>query len=143
MVATLANLDSVRLIDFKPLAAPDRTLVAIEAGRDMPYEAKRVFTITARKLDLVGGRHAHRLCSQLLVAVTGACDVICRADPAEGERRFRLERPEQGLLIPPSVWAEQLYLADPTVLMVLCDRVYEAEDYIRDFDAFLAYRAAA
>lgn len=138
----LAILDDVQLLQFRALPAPDRTLVPVETGADMPYEVKRLFTITARKRDLVGGQHAHRQCHQLLICVSGACDVVCRID-SMNERRFRLDRPEQGLLIPPSIWAEQIYLEDPTVLTVLCDRVYEAEDYIRDFETFLAYRADA
>jgi dTDP-4-dehydrorhamnose 3,5-epimerase-like enzyme len=45
-----------------------------------------------------------------------------------------------GLLIPPGIWSEQLYLTENTVLTVLCDRVYEAEDYIREYSIFLKFR---
>jgi len=40
------------------------------------------------------------------------------------------------LLIPPGIWAREDYLTDGAVLMVLCDRIYEEGDYIRDYDEF-------
>ena len=44
-----------------------------------------------------------------------------------------------GLLIPPGVWTKQEYMVDGAVLMVLCDRSYEVDDYIRDYNDFKAY----
>ena len=36
-------------------------------------------------------------------------------------------------------WAEQTYMTDDTILMVMCDRLYAVEDYIRNFEEFLKY----
>ncbi|EMY76157.1 WxcM-like domain protein [Leptospira weilii serovar Ranarum str. ICFT] len=44
-----------------------------------------------------------------------------------------------GLLIPPGIWSTQQYLNINSVLLVLCDRGYEAEDYIRNYDKFLEW----
>ena len=40
------------------------------------------------------------------------------------------------LMIPPGIWAKQEYLTNDALLIVVCDRDYEAEDYIRDFDEY-------
>jgi hypothetical protein len=45
-----------------------------------------------------------------------------------------------GLLVPPGIWAEEIYEKPHSVLAVLCDRPYEEGDYIRDFEEFKAYR---
>jgi hypothetical protein len=140
LVSELAHVDAVQLLKFRGLPAPDRTLVAIEGETDIPFTIARVFTIAARRADLVGGQHAHRLCQQMLVCLTGACVVTCLGDPADGERRFELSGAETGLYIPASIWAEQLYVTPSAVLMVLCDRVFEADDYIRDIEQFKRYR---
>jgi len=47
-----------------------------------------------------------------------------------------LDNPSIGLIIKPGVWAQQLYLQDDTVLSVFCDRPFEKEDYIHDYDEF-------
>jgi WxcM-like, C-terminal len=137
----LAMLDDVLLIAFPGMPADDRLVVPLEAERTVPFAIRRVFTVQGRRAGLVGGRHAHRLCRQLLVCVHGACEVTCAAT-LEERRAFRLERPDQGLLIPASIWGEQRYLTADTVLMVLCDQHYDAADYIRDPEAYQAYRRA-
>ena len=49
--------------------------------------------------------------------------------------------PDQGLFIPPTIWAAMNFIEQDTILMILCDRPYEKDDYIRDYDAFLSIRA--
>jgi hypothetical protein len=141
LVPELAHINAVQLLTFRGLPAPDRTLVAIEGESDIPFAIARVFTIEARRADLIGGQHAHRQCQQMLVCLTGACVVTCLGDPANGERRFELSGAESGLYIPASIWAEQRYVTPSAVLMVLCDRPFEADDYIRDLEQFKRYRA--
>ncbi len=143
MIEKLPNLTEVKTIAFRAMSAPDRMLVPFEAGADVPFPIRRVFTINADKAGLVGGRHAHRRCSQLLVCLSGACDVVSRIDGSDRVRVDRLDRADRGLLIPPGIWAEQHYRDDRTVLMVLCDQGYDAADYIRDFDQFERYRGLA
>ncbi len=137
----LAVLDDVKLIAFRGMPADDRLLVVFEGERQVPFPIRRVFTVHARRAGVVGGKHAHRLCHQLLVCVHGACEVTCAAELHE-RRSFKLERPDQGLWIPASIWGEQLYLTDDTVLMVFCDQHYDAADYLRDPDEYTRYRRA-
>jgi len=117
--------------------------VPMEAATGLPFEVRRVFTIRATRAGLVGGRHAHRLCHQLIVATEGACEVVVIGDHAGDRAEWLLDSPEVGLWIPPGLWGEQRYLSDPVGLMVLCDRPYEAEDYIRDYDGYMRFRARA
>lgn len=35
---------------------------------------------------------------------------------------------------------EQVYCEDNTILIVLCDKGYDPDDYIRSFDEYLGYR---
>ena len=141
MSQRLAVLDDVRTIAFRGMPADDRLVVPLEAERNVPFVIRRVFTVQARRAGLIGGRHAHRICQQLLVCVHGVCEVTCAALLDE-RRSYVLDRPDTGLLIPASIWGEQLYRTADTVLMVLCDQLYDAADYIRDPDAYQAFRRA-
>ncbi len=85
----------------------------------------------------IRGRHAHKECSQLLVVLNGRCVVTC--DDGTNKKAHTLIEPDQGLLIPPTIWAEQEYDVG-TTLMVLTDQPYNESDYIRDYDSFLAFR---
>jgi len=117
----------------------DGVLVVAEASQ-VPFEIQRMFTIAASG-GATRGRHAHRLCSQLMLCVTGAVDVMC--DDANGRKTFTLDTPEKALLVPAGLWVEITFKQKDSVLTVLCDRVYEEGDYIRDYIKFLAFRKAA
>jgi len=65
-------------------------------------------------------------------------EVVCTDGTDSAE--FELNHPNVGLYIPPGIWAEQRYKTRDAALTVLCDRVYEAEDYIREYSEFLIYR---
>jgi dTDP-4-dehydrorhamnose 3,5-epimerase-like enzyme len=84
------------------------------------------------------GRHAHRLCSQFMVCVRGAVDVVC--DNGSDRKTFSLESGELALLVPPGLWVDIDVRQDQSVLIVLCDRVYEEHDYISNYAEFLSFR---
>jgi len=42
--------------------------------------------------------------------------------------------------VPPGLWNTVEFQQDDSVVIVLCDRVYEARDYIQDYAEFLSFR---
>ena len=133
----MRSLYDLRLIEFPLFASDTGELVVMEGGSEVPMDIARVFTIKARD-GARRGRHAHRRCAQMLACLNGAVDVTC--EDGVHKRTLRLDRADRGLYIPPSIWVEVCCLERDTVLLVLCDRPYEEDDYIRDHAAFLAYR---
>ncbi len=114
-------------------------LVVAEASQ-LPFIFQRMFAIAA-PAGAMRGRHAHRLCSQLIMCVRGGADVVC--DDANDRKTFALDRPEIALLVPPGLWLEINFKQQDSVLIVLCDRAFEEADYIRDYAEFLSLRKAA
>ena len=129
-------MTTATLVNFPKHAEDNGVVYVYEGGRHVPFEIQRVFTVTARKGD-VRGDHAHKKCAQLLVCITGQIRVICNNGFEKSE--FTLKNMDTGLLIPPGIWANQEYMTDDAVLMVLCDRRYEAEDYIREYADFKTF----
>jgi len=112
-------------------------LVVMEGLVNVPFVIARVFVVRAPE-GSVRGQHAHKACAQFLTCPRGSVDVVC--DDGSHSAEFELNHPNLGLYIPPGIWAEQRYKAKGTVLTVLCDRVFELEDYIREYPDFLLYR---
>ncbi len=133
-VAYISNVKSVALPHN---AREDGELVVAELDKGLPFAASRMFTVRAIA-GAVRGRHAHKRCNQFLVCVHGAIDVEC--DDGAAKANFSLDRGNKGLLVPASIWAAETYRTDGSVLAVLCDRLYEEEDYLRDYNQFLAWR---
>jgi dTDP-4-dehydrorhamnose 3,5-epimerase-like enzyme len=129
-------MPKVASIRFQKYEEDNGFLCVYESGQLVPFEIKRVFSVSAKKGD-VRGDHAHRKCTQLLVCTSGKIHVAC--DDGSAKSEHLLDGMEAGLLIPPGIWSTQEYLVEGTVLMVLCDRGYEATDYIRDYNDFKSF----
>lgn len=135
MTATLAD---IRLIELPHHVSESGELVVMEGGGPVPFQIARVFFVHA-PAQVVRGRHAHRRCIQLMLCSAGRIEVVC--DDGTDTSRFMLENRCTGLLVPPGLWASQQYVDANSGLVVLCNRPYEADDYIRDYAEFKAYRA--
>ena len=115
-------------------------LLAREVGRGLPFVPKRCFTVFAVPSKEVRGAHAHRALEQLLICLTGSISVV--VDDGVSRQEIVLDSPELALHVPPMVWAIQYKYSADAVLLVLASDLYNADDYIRDYDQFLVERRA-
>jgi uncharacterized RmlC-like cupin family protein len=61
-----------------------------------------------------------------------------RVDYGERREEILLDSPGVGLHVPPMVWSVQYKYSRDATLLVLASDVYDADDYIRNYDEFLA-----
>lgn len=112
-------------------------LSIVENGVDFPFVVKRVFYL----YDIPGGEsrgaHAHRTCHQFLTAASGAFEILL--DDGKTKRIVQLNRPYFGLHIPPGIWASEINFSSGSICLALTSHAYSAEDYIRDYEEYLAF----
>ena len=111
-------------------------LTAGEVPGDVPFTPRRYFLVHDVPTGETRGSHAHRECAQFLVCVTGTCAVV--VDDGEHRLEVALDRPNRGVYVPPMVWATQYKYTRDAVLLVLASHPYDAADYIRNYEEFLA-----
>ena len=107
----------------------------IEGGQDIPFEVKRVFYIYGSDKDVMRGQHANRRTEFVLINVAGTSKVKVK-DGRGNEVIFCLNRPHTGVYLPAMVWKDMYDFSEDSVLLVLASEHYDAEEYIRDYDAF-------
>lgn len=117
------------------------SLSAGEFARDLPFVPTRYFLVFDVPSRETRGEHAHRQCHQFLVCVHGSVRVL--ADDGLHRREFTLDAPDAGLHLPPMTWGTQYRYSADAVLLVFASHAYDAGDYIRDYDEFLALAAGA
>ena len=114
-------------------------LTVVQSNQDVPFDIKRVFYL----YDIPGGEargaHAHKQCHQFLVAVSGCFEVAL--DDGVNKRTVTLNRPFYGLHIPPGIWAAEQEFSSGSVCLVMTSETFSEEDYIRDYEQFIAYRS--
>lgn len=113
-------------------------LTVVENGVTLPFDVKRVYYL----YDVPGGEsrgsHAHRNLEQLIVAASGSFTVTL--DDGKNKQSFFLNRPYQGLYVKPGLWRDLDNFSSGAVCLVLASEVYNAADYIRDYQEFLEFR---
>lgn len=113
-------------------------LVVGEWSKELPFEPKRMFMVYDVPSDKVRGAHAHKECHQFLIAAHGAVNVIL--DDGAQREEYTLSSPTLGIYIKPGVWGIQYKYSKDAVLLVFASHLYEAADYIRDYNEFLAWK---
>lgn len=112
-------------------------LSVVENFKDIPFDIKRIYYL----YDVPGGEergaHAHKQLYQLMIAASGSFDVVL--DDGTNKRTFTLNRPYQGLLVYPGMWRELKNFSSGSICLVLASETYQEEDYIRDYQKFLAF----
>lgn len=131
-------VSGARFLELPRHARDDGEVVVAEAMQHVPFAIARLFVLRAPQ-GAERGHHAHRLCSQFMICVHGSADILC--DDGRNRRIFSLDRGNLALVVPPTIWCTVTFPQPDSVLAVLCDRVYEEHDYIRDYSEFLAFRA--
>ncbi len=132
-------ISDARFLELPRHARDDGEVVAAEGMQHVPFAIARLFVLRAPQ-GAERGHHAHRLCSQFMICVHGAIDIGC--DDGRSRRIFSLDRSNLALVVPPMIWNTVTFRHGDSVLAVLCDRMYEEHDYIRDYAEFLAIREA-
>ena len=129
-----------RIIDVKTIQNKDAkygALSFLEGERDIPFPIRRVYWITETEADLHRGFHAHKLNCQLLYCPYGKIDIIL--DDGQKRSVVTLDKPGKGLILMPGLWREMVWQQSGSVLCVLASEYYDAEEYIRNYDEFIAY----
>ncbi|HEX5069102.1 MAG TPA: WxcM-like domain-containing protein [Vicinamibacterales bacterium] len=111
-------------------------LTAGEFLRDVPFEPRRFFLVSDVPGKEVRGEHAHRQCRQFLVCIRGSVAVV--VDDGSTAEEIELTTSDRGLYVPPMTWAVQYRYSADAMLLVLASDYYDAADYVRDYEEFLA-----
>lgn len=112
------------------------SLIALEEGKNIPFQVKRVYYMFDTGDGVRRGYHAHKSLKQVAIAVRGSCRFML--DDGREKIDIRLDNPCQGLLIESFIWREMYDFSADCVLMVLADSLYDEADYVRDYATFQA-----
>ena len=132
----MPNLE-IKLIDLPKITDPRGNLTFAEAQSMVPFDIKRAYWVYDVPAGESRGGHAHKRLRQLIIALSGSFHVTL--DNGCERKSVLLNHPWQALLIETNVWRTLDDFSSGAVCMVLASEHYDADDYIEDYDEFLAY----
>jgi dTDP-4-dehydrorhamnose 3,5-epimerase-like enzyme len=130
----------LRLIELPTIGSSQLGYISIvESNVHSPFVIKRVYWTYFTPNDVQRGGHAHKELEQLIFAVNGSIEFA--TEDAQGTKeKFILTKPHVGLYIPKLVWRD-IRFSHSAVLLCLASDVYQEDDYIRDYNEYLKFRA--
>lgn len=115
------------------------SLGVVEAA-DLPFDIRRIYYLYDVPMGAVRGEHGHKRLQQLILCLHGEVEIVLN----DGARQFpfTLTDASTGLYLPPGLWRRLRFLVPETVVCVLASLPYEKDDYIYEYEEFLAWARA-
>ena len=109
----------------------------VEGFKDVPFDIKRTYWTYDIPAGAARGGHAHKECLEVIIAASGSFTVIL--DDGTRKEAFHLNRPDEGLLVNTGIWRTLEDFSAGSVCFVLASELYDADDYIYEYEDFLEY----
>lgn len=130
------TINDCKIIELPKINDPRGNLSIIEEFKQIPFKIKRTYWI----YDVPGGEHrgghAYKDNCEFIVALSGSFDVVL--DDGKEKKTFSLNRSYYGLYVPKGLWREMDNFSTNSLALVLSSTEYDVNDYIRDYEQFLA-----
>jgi uncharacterized RmlC-like cupin family protein len=137
-MSVLHTVDDCRMIKLQKIERPQGNLTPVEGMATIPFPIARVFYLYDIPVDSSRGGHAHKDLQQAIVCVMGSFDMVLQ--DGTDRRVVTLRRGDEALYVPSMIWGELVNFSSGAVCFTLASLPYDEDDYLRTYDAFVAYR---
>ena len=122
-------------LNFPKISDPRGNLTFIQFPDQIPFEIKRVFWTYNVPGGEIRGGHAYKTQQEVIIAISGSFDVIIKDFNGQFQT-IHLNRGYEGLHLPPNTWRHLENFSTNSVSLHLSSSVYDASDYIHNYDDF-------
>lgn len=128
-------MPDIKVDDLPEFRDARGSLVVAEFSEYVPFKVARIFYVHDVPVNVTRGKHAHRECRQYMICQAGRLLI----EATDGKQTQRIElKAGQAILMDNGIFYSETYLDRETVLLVLCDKPYDVNDYVDSADEFLA-----
>jgi hypothetical protein len=126
------------IIHFPKIHNRAGNLTPVQNNSEVPFDIKRIYYL----YDVPGGEsrgaHGHKSLEQVIIAASGSFDVSL--DDGINKKTVNLNRPYFGLHIYPGMWRDISNFSSGAICLVLASQLYNAGDYIRNYQEFIDFK---
>ncbi|MDE6573893.1 MAG: FdtA/QdtA family cupin domain-containing protein [Muribaculaceae bacterium] len=129
--------DKPCIVQVPRIYDPRGNLSFIQNGDNgLPFAIERMYWIYDVPAGEERGAHAHRKGKEFIMALSGSFNV--NLFDGKNHLTYTLNRPWEGLYVPPGFWRTLDNFSSGSVCAVLSSTKYDEADYIRSFDEFMS-----
>ncbi len=131
------GVGNCRLYRLPKVQNPKGNLAIVEFEKFLPLPVKRSFWVFNVPAKEIRGVHAHKACHLFLTCLVGQVTVLL--DDGANRINVKLDNPFCGLHLQPGVWGSQLDFSKDAMLLVFASHLYDASDFILNYDEYLKH----
>ncbi len=123
-----------RIVSLPRIYDPRGNLTFVQDFDKVPFHIARAYWTYDVPAGESRGGHSHHEAEELVIATGGSFNV--NLYDGDTWNTYTLNRPYEGLYIPPGYWRTLDNFASGSVCMVLTSIPYSEDDYVRDYEEF-------
>lgn len=101
----------------------------------LPIKIKRIFILKNLNPKLSRGNHTLKRTTQIIFCLQGSCEL--ELDNGFLKKKIKLKDFYKGVIIPPMVWRTLKNFSKDAIILVIADKEYQENDYIRNYEDFI------
>ena len=130
-------MKKIKNFKIKAYSSITGKLIPLVLNKKFPIKAKRIFFVYGKK-NKIRGDHAHKKCSQFFIPILGK--VILDIKTPKMKKKIVLNHLSKvAVLVPPKYWCSIKFTNKNSILMVICDKNYDFDDYLESYDDYIKY----
>lgn len=130
--------DTPFIIQLPKIIDKRGNLSFFEYPKQLPFEIARTYWIYDVPGGEIRGSHAFKEQQEFIIALSGSFDVVLHN--GEKEEKFSLNRSYYGLYVPKMYWRRLENFSTNSLALIVSDKHFNANDYIRGFEEFKRLR---
>lgn len=119
---------------FSILDEDSGSLGVVEAGKDIGFCVMRAFFLRGIDSAATRGMHSHEELKQLIICLSGSFEITL--DNLKKKETLKMTSNNHSLYLDGKVWRTMSNFSQDALVLVLCDREYESDKVIRDYNEF-------
>lgn len=131
------TVNDCKIIELPKFLDARGNLSFAENYKQVPFEIKRTYWLYDVPGGIARGGHAEINNEELIISMSGSFEIL--VDDGKEQKTFTLNRSYYGLYIPKGLWREIKEFSTNALALEFGSIPYDVNDYIRNYDAFLAY----
>ena len=127
-------MENPKIINLPKILDKRGNLSFFENNNQIPFDIARTYWL----YDVPGGErrggHAFKTQKEFIIALSGSFDVLLHN--GKEEVKFSLNRSYYGLYVPEMYWRKIENFSTNSLVLIVSDKLFDANDYIRDFEEY-------
>jgi len=114
-------------------------LTVFENAKSLPFTIKRIYLLSDVSQESIRGQHAHKLLQQFIMCAQGSFSL--KVSDGVSHQTLDLSADSPGYFIDKGMWRELSNFRSGSVALVLASEVFDAADYINDYEEYRKWKS--